>query len=208
MAVVFKVYCEGRPEILSWERRGAVALCQMNPTPIEINWFCVRTKVGLEARISGALSRLSSNIEASVGNLEVYCPRIRTRRMVAGRFQSVLGPMFPGYIFARFCRATAARFVASQPGVVGLVRFGEEPAVLTNETIEELKAADPENACRSCHPPFVPGQQIIIREGPFAGMEAEYVAELKGGERALLFLDYLQRRINLMTDITKLEAAS
>ena len=168
-------------------------------------WFCIRTKIGLESRSSEALSRLSSGLLDSVGDLEVYCPRVPTKRSVAGVPRQILSPLFPGYIFARFCALTASRFVSSRPGIIGLVRFGGQPAVLAERTIEELKATEQDQAGAEALQSFAPGQKLQITDGPFAGMEAEYISSLSGGLRALLLLEYLQRRVSLLVDSTTLE---
>ena len=177
----------------------------MNRVNPDKNWFCIRTRVGLEERISEALSRLSSNIRGSVGELEVYCPRIQTRRMVAGVSRSVVSALFPGYIFARFSPDTASRFVATRPGVIGFVKYGEQPAVVPEETIEELKAGNYDGTTIEDNVAFIPGQRLVIRDGPFAGMEAEFVSMLGHGKRAVLLLDYLQRRVNFLADSAVLE---
>ena len=177
----------------------------MNRVNPDKNWFCIRTKVGLEARISVALSRLSSNIRGSVGEMEVYCPRIQTRRMVAGVSRPVVSALFPGYIFARFSPDTASRFVATRPGVIGFVKYGEQPAVVAEETIEELKAGNYDGTVCEDIAPFTPGQRLLIREGPFAGMEGEFVSKLGDGKRAVLLLEYLQRRVNCLADSAVLE---
>ena len=129
---------------------------------------------------------------------------------VAGKKRAVLTALFPGYFFVRFCLATAGRFIASRPGIIGLVRFGDEPTPVPDEVIEEMKDTDfiatAESVMASCS--FIPGQKLLIREGPFAGMEAEYVASLNDGQRALLLLEYLHQRVNVVADRAILESAA
>ncbi len=153
------------------------------------------------------LSRLPSEVRAVVGEVEGYCPRIRRLMPIGGHKRMVSSPLFPGYLFARFGMDQAGRFVASRSGVLGVVRFGDQPAEVPDLVIDELRAASFENAlewdlaARS----FAPGQRLSICDGPFAGMEAEFVASLNGGQRALLLLEYLQRPINLVADASALE---
>jgi transcriptional antiterminator RfaH len=170
-------------------------------------WFCVRTKVGLESRITAALSRLSEELTRDFGKVEPYCPRVRSRRMVGGHSRPSWGPMFPGYIFARFCWATnAGRYIASRPGVIGIVRCSDRPLSVSSRIIGELRAA--ENTIPESLPTFSPGQKLILREGPFVGMEAEFVASLSDGQRSLLFLDYLQQRVNLLASTDTLKPSA
>lgn len=174
------------------------------------NWYCVRSTVGYEGRAAELLSRLSPSFQDSVGDIEVFCPQVRKFMSVGGKRRTVLSVLFPGYFFARFCLAAAGRFVASRPGIIGLVRFGDEATPVPDEVIDEMKGTDfvaaAESALTSSN--FVPGQKLLIREGPFAGMEAEYVAGLNDGQRALLLLEYLHRRVNVVASCSILESAA
>ena len=129
---------------------------------------------------------------------------------VGGKKRAVVSALFPGYFFGRFCLAIAGRFVASRPGIIGLVRFGDEPTPVPDEVIEEMKSTDfvtaAESVLASCR--FIPGQKLLIRDGPFAGMEAEYVASINDGQRALLLLEYLHRRVNVVAKCSLLESAA
>jgi len=173
-------------------------------------WYCVRSTVGYEFRAAEFLSRLSPPLQAAVGSIEPFCPQVRKLMAVGGKRRVVLSALFPSYFFARFCLSTAARFVASRPGIIGLVRFGEEPTAVPDPVIEEMKDTDFVTAAESILTSrnFVPGQKLSIREGPFAGMEAEYVASLNDGQRGLLLLEYLHQRVNLVANCSMLESAA
>lgn len=177
---------------------------------MKVAWYCVRSTVGYEVRAAEMLARLASEDQESVGFLETYCPRIRRLMSVGGKRRPVLTPLFPSYFFARFDLSTAARFVSSRPGVIGLVKFGDQAVSIPDEIIQELIAADLENAPVQLLPEyqFVPGQKLIIREGPFAGMEVEFVASMNDGHRALLLLEYLHRRVSVVADYAALESAA
>lgn len=173
-------------------------------------WYCIRSTVGYEVRAAELLPRLSLETKISIGEIEVFCPQIRKMMPVGGKRRAVLTPLFPGYFFARFCLETAGRFVSSRPGIIGLVRFGDTATPLPAEVIEEMKATDfvaaAESLLSSCT--FAPGQRLFIREGPFAGMEAEYVTGMNDGQRALLLLEYLHRQVNVVADCAILESAA
>ncbi len=173
-------------------------------------WYCIRSTVGYEVRAAELMPRLSFETKLSVGEIDVFCPQIRKMMPVGGKMRAVLTPLFPGYFFAQLCLETAGRFVSSRPGIIGLVRFGDAPASVPTNVIEEMKATDfvatAELLLSSFN--FVPGQKLLIREGPFAGMEAEYVSSLNDGQRALLLLEYLHRRVNVVADCTILESAA
>lgn len=182
----------------------------MNSRETQANWFCVRSTAGYESRAAELLVRLSPQVQNSVGEIEIFCPQIRRLMSVGGKKRTVLSALFPGYFFGRFCLAAAGRFVASRPGIIGLVRFGNDATTVPNEVIDEMKQTDFVAAAESilATSKFVPGQKLQIREGPFAGMEAEYVASLNDGQRALLLLEYLHQRVRVVADCGILESAA
>jgi len=176
----------------------------------KLTWYCIRSTVGYEIRAAEILPRLLTEDQAAIGELESYCPRMHRMMPVGGKRRPVLVPLFPGYFFARFALEKAGRYVSSRPGVMGLVRFGDRAVPVAEEVIDELRAMDLENAPVQMLPQyqFFPGQKLVIREGPFAGMEAEFVKSMSDGQRALLLLEYLHRRVNVITDCTVLESAA
>lgn len=180
------------------------------PSSASENWFCVRSTVGYEFRAADLLARVSLPFENSIGLIEVFCPQIRKTMAVGGKMRAVVSALFPGYFFAKFRLAIAGRFVASRPGIIGLVRFGDVPTPVPEEVIEEMKGTDFTSAAELALSAwtFVPGQKLMICDGPFAGMEAEYVARLNDGQRALLLIEYLHQRVNVVAQCAILESAA
>src|SRR5262245_35234300 len=69
---------------------------------------------------------------------ETYCPRVRERRKVRGRFVVKTPLLFPGYLFVRIeLQWHAARW---SPGVARIVMDGAVPAHVPDPVIDELKA--------------------------------------------------------------------
>lgn len=81
--------------------------------------------------------------------------------------------MFPRYLFLRPQNIEhSIAPVRSTPGVSALVRFGVEPARISDAIIEDLRVIEAQNAI---HPgeresPFMVGEQVQIVEGPFVGL--------------------------------------
>ena len=67
----------------------------------------------------------------------VYLPRIQVRRHRRGQWIDAVESLFPRYLFIRIDphRSNIAP-VRSTRGVVGLVRFGGQPAVVPDEVID------------------------------------------------------------------------
>lgn len=178
-----------------------------NSNSLSTEWYCVRSTVGYEIRAAELLARLSPETVLSTGEIEVYCPLIRKSMSVAGKKRLVTGSLFPGYFFARFNLTTASRYVSSRPGIIGLVRFGDRPTPVADSVIDELKETDFEALAESLSS-FTPGQTLVIQDGPFAGMEAQFVTKMNDGHRALLLLEYLNRQVSVVVDSSSLEAAA
>ena len=82
--------------------------------------------------------------------------------------------MFPRYIF--FQPRSAAHSIApvrSTLGVMNIVRFGQEPAVMRSEVLRGIRefesrqneASDDEIS------PFQPGERVRVADGPLTGLE-------------------------------------
>ena len=123
----------------------------------------------------------------------VYLPRIQLKKRRRGQWVDVIEVLFPRYIFIRIdpCTMSLAP-VRSTRGVVGLVRFGGQPAVVADEVMDALLQR--ENADSSLHqdsrPLFSAGEQVRLMEGPLAGMEGVFVQE-DGEKRVIVLLELL-----------------
>jgi transcriptional antiterminator RfaH len=94
-------------------------------------------------------------------------------------------------------RSTAT--VRSTRGVVGLVRFGGQPAVVPDAVMAALRQR--EDAASGLHedkrPLFKAGEAVKLVEGPLAGMEGIFT-EQDGDKRVILLLDLLGK-VNKVT---------
>lgn len=149
------------------------------------HWFCVKTQPKHEHLASVALRR----------NLEVECfsPRIRFRKSTRRGPVWFVEAMFPGYLFARFIYEDLYRAVQSMPGVSSIVRFGARTAVLSDETIGDLRAASGEEEIIIFNPEPEVHEPVKIAEGAFRGLEAVVTQVLPARERVKVLLEFLGR---------------
>ena len=101
--------------------------------------------------------------------------------------------LFPRYIFIRLDpkrRSTAP--VRSTRGVVGLVRFGGQPAVVPDAVMDALR--EREDADSGLHldnrPLFNAGEPIKLVDGPLSGMEGVFTQQ-DGDKRVIVLLELL-----------------
>ncbi|NDH43176.1 MAG: hypothetical protein EBX62_04915 [Betaproteobacteria bacterium] len=150
-------------------------------------WYVCHTKPKQEFRAAENLGRQG---------YQIWLPQM----MAWQRKKSLLVPMFPRYMFLRPAHAQQSIApIRSTLGVFGLVRFGMEPAVIRDPTLQSLRALEEQlrEAAFTSFSPFKQGDRVLIVDGPFKGLEGivSSVAEervsvlmtLIGRERSLEF---------------------
>ena len=147
-------------------------------------WFAVCSKPRQEAVAEENLMRQG---------FYVYLPRLRIRRRRRGQWIDSIEVLFPRSLFIRIdpVRQNLAP-VRSTRGVIGLVRFGGQPAVVPDEVMDALlQCQDPTSGFHQENlTPYSAGDRIKLVDGPFAGMEAVF-AEPDGEKRVIVLLELM-----------------
>ena len=118
-----------------------------------------------------------------------YRPTHSIERIRYGCRQAVAESLFPGYFFINLDRVSDDwRPIRSTRGVNRIVSFGNEPMPVADELIAGIRARLQESVPQ---PYLVPGDRVLITEGPFAELEAIFVSA-DGGERVTLLLNMMQ----------------
>jgi len=122
----------------------------------------------------------------------VYLPRLLTQCRRAGEWVERIGPLFPRYLFLKPRDAAQSLGpVRSTLGVMNLVRFGGQPALIPDNVVEALRARhDPASGVHVQRTAFRPGAAVQIVEGPLRGLEGIFSKET-GDERVIVLLDLL-----------------
>jgi transcriptional antiterminator RfaH len=150
-----------------------------------LGWYCLRSRRKQE-QVAATHVRL-------LGDLEVFCPRIRFRRPAKDGAISVTEVLFPGYFFARFPMREMLLRVRSAHGVLNILRFGDWYPVIADSVIEELRAETEDHVIGHSLPPLIPGERVRLVAGALAGLEATITEVLPGNERVRLLLEFLGR---------------
>lgn len=156
-----------------------------------LEWYVVRTKPHQEHLVESTLSRVG---------IEILCPRIRERKHIRRKMQSVVTPLFPSYLFARFC-LSQSRTVMYATGVRNLVSFGHAPAIVQNEIVAGIRARLQDGVVDLKVPNFNRGDVVRIREGPLCGLEAVFEQEMIGQQRAMLLMKTLTCQVRVILDL-------
>jgi transcriptional antiterminator RfaH len=150
-----------------------------------VGWYCLRTRRKQE-QVAAAHVRI-------LGNVGVFCPRIRYRRPSKGGSIWVSEALFPGYFFARFSLREMLPQVRSAHGVTTVVKFGEWYPEVADAIIEELRVETEDRVIGESISPLVAGDRVRLVGGALAGLEAVVTQVLPGNERVRLLLDFLGR---------------
>ena len=146
-------------------------------------WYCVHTLPRAESKALDNLHRQG---------FECYLPRLQRKVLRAGRRQAVVEALFPRYLFLRAdAEATSLASVRSTRGAVGLVRTAGLPATVPEEFIEHLRAdANADGLIALPERRLLPGERVLISEGPLAGLQGIYT-QAQSEQRALVLLQIL-----------------
>lgn len=148
-----------------------------------MDWYLLRTKPREELR---------AKIHLENQSFQTYLPMLNRQRK--GK-----EPLFPGYIFlAPPNFEMPLHTIRSTRGVMNFVRFGMEFATVPPELIEDIQLI--ENQHQNV-PMFLPGQTVLCKQGPFAGLEAVFQMD-DGENRCIILLTILnaQRQITVSQD--------
>ena len=132
----------------------------------------------------------------------VYLPRIQSTRRRLKQWIGVVEPLFPRYLFIRIdpaLRSTAP--VRSTRGVVGLVRFGGQPAAVPEKVIDAIVQREtPDSGLHQDNRPlFCVGETVKLTEGPLTGMEGVF-GEENGEKRVTVLLELLGKTNRIMVN--------
>src|ERR1043166_9230657 len=122
-------------------------------TSDEIQWFAIQARPGAEAAAQSNLRPLT---------METLLPLVRRRVHHATRAsRMVLRPLFPGYLFVRFCTAVSLRAVRYSRGVIRVVGGGGQPWPVDDAIIADIRERiGPEGCVEMRERPFRVGDPV------------------------------------------------
>ena len=163
----------------------------------QTTWYCVRTRAHKEAAVESILrTRLGT---------EMYYPKWRCRRPVAGTMRWMVRPLFPTYLFAKFDLERDQRNVAYARDVVQIVTFGAKPVEVDEDLIGQLRlyavTRDRDDVFEVSQE-IKRGEEVVIEAGPFKRLRGMFEKEHSDGERVTILLEILQlqARVTLPRD--------
>lgn len=136
------------------------------------NWYCVYTQRGKELWVARQFEKVCE---------EVYLPLLRQQRIIRRKLQGGSAPLFPRYLFARFCVRRQLWLVRHTPGVMNVVsRLDGQPLEVDARIITFLRQLRSE-----------PGKEVRRSIGPFQKLRILFQRELDRMERINLLFEVL-----------------
>jgi transcriptional antiterminator RfaH len=159
-------------------------------------WYVVQTQINAEAKAARNLLRQG---------FAIYLPRYLKQRSHARKIEKVPAPLFPRYLFVEIDLAIQRwRSIQSTFGVSHLVLQGSDPARVTPDVVNALKAREDESGYVKLdqRPKFALGERVRV----LAGVFAENLGLFDGmadRDRVAILLDLLGRkvRVSLKADL-------
>ncbi len=152
-------------------------------------WYCVLTKPH-EEKLS--LTHLLRQ------NFDVYLPYIKCKRLYRRKLQWVVTPMFPRYLFLNLKDLECMPKIRSTRGVSSLVSFGNKPAQVPTEVIDEIRSRCEYDVYTVNQLDLNAGDKVEILTGPYQGMKAIFDRNSSAEERVVVLLE-------IMSTVAKVE---
>ena len=152
-------------------------------------WIAVYTKPRHEKTVENELSKKG---------FEVYLPILKERRKWSDRKKWVELPLFRSYIFVK-TEIKNSLFVLQTMGVVKVIKFGGEIAVIQNDSIRAIKLMIEGGYMPEAIDYFVKGETVEVKNGPLKGLIGE-VTRVDNSDRLLVRVDAIQHSVSVQID--------
>ena len=167
--------------------------------PGKANWFAVVTKPRQEQIALENLQRQG---------FECFLPMAENpyqRR--SKKQQKIIEPLFPRYLFLKaIAESQNLAPVRSTQGVIGMVRFGTELAVIPEQIIDAIKQRiTPETGLIKIQAIQIkPGDKVKVFDGPLSGLTG-IVQEKNSDRRTIILMELLGRPTKVQVESTLLQ---
>ena len=157
-------------------------------------WYVVRSKPRREEYAQGQLLRRG---------VETFLPRILEAS--GPRLEPTVGPLFPGYLFARIDLLSQYNSVIWAPGVRNFVAFGEVPAAMDPAVVSFLRERCGDEGVVRVVRTVQDGEVVRIVRCPLGGLVGVVQGEVSGQARVRVLMELLRRRTQVSVPVQIVE---
>ncbi|RIJ20478.1 transcriptional activator RfaH [Henriciella barbarensis] len=155
---------------------------------IEGSWFAVQTQAAKEQLAVSHLNRQG---------FETLLPQLWRSVRRSRKSVNVLKPMFPGYVFVKIdMQRMRWRAIDSTVGVSKLIRFGEKPAALPEDLIQNLQTSIGDDGAVTFDHNLREGDQIRVMSGAFSDWLGR-VIEMADADRVKVLFGMMTRQVEV-----------
>ncbi len=126
---------------------------------------------------------------------EEFSPSYKAERQWSDRIKTTEQFLFPGYVFCRL-NVQDRLPILTVPGVVDIVRFGDTILPIPEHEIEQVRTLVSSGLLVAPWPFLEAGQNVLIEQGPLAGVEGIILRAEKGKCRLVVSISLLQRSVS------------
>lgn len=137
-------------------------------------------------------------------NVETFLPTHKVVRQWSDRRKEVELPLFFNYLFVKIRKCDKCR-VLDVPGVVNIVGNKMESYVVPDNEIDGIKNILHYKDLEVKPGGYMPGDELIILSGPFAGLKG-VVTKSSGMSRVAVFISCINRSVILTMDSSLIQA--
>lgn len=159
-------------------------------------WFAFYTKSRHEFK---------AHTDFNTFGVEHYLPTITRMKQWSDRKKKVTEPLFRGYIFAKVNEYERAIALQSD-AVVNTVAFSGQPAHVQDFEIENLKRLLERNPKVFVTDKIKTGTKVIIKSGPFMGIEGMVFKNENDDSMLAITCDLLQRSVVVHLPVNEVKA--
>lgn len=145
-----------------------------------MDWYAVYTKPKQEDRVEKNLLNAS---------LEVFNPKIRKKKYVRNRYEYVVKPFFPCYVFVRLEPGRHYHMVSYTRGVRNIVGA---PWPVSEEVINIIRSRMNEEGFVVISPDIKKGDRVEITETPLKGFVGIFDGQVKDSDRVMVLLSTIE----------------
>jgi transcription antitermination factor NusG len=153
------------------------------------DWYAVRVKSNFEEIAATGLTARDHT---------VFLPTYKVRRRWSDRIKDIQVPLFSGYVFCQLQPSNTLP-VLTAPGVIDIVSFGRELAVVDERELEAVRAVLRASLGARPRPYLESGRKVLIGEGPLRGVEG-IVVESHGALSLVVSVSLLCRSLSVKVE--------